>query len=275
MKIIEANGAAIPALGLGTWQLKGEHCSSLVAQALQTGYRHVDTAIMYENEQAVGEGIRQSGIARDDIFLTTKVWPEEVREGAFEAAVEGSLSRLGVDHVDLLLIHWPPKTDNESVWAGLLDAALGRGWTRHIGVSNFTSSMLDRMMDALENPLVCNQVENHPFIDQTRTFEACARHGMALISYCPLFRGGEAFAAPAVADAAAAHDVSPAQVILRWHIEKGAGAIPKTGTPSRLAENIDIFDFELSADEMDAIDALRKRHERICDFAFSPEWDKP
>lgn len=274
MKIIEANGARIPALGLGTWNLRGEECSAIVEQALQTGYRHIDTAIMYENESAVGTGIRDSGIARDEIFLTTKVWPEDVLEGAFERSVEASLSRLGVDRVDLLLIHWPPKTGNETVWAGLLDKAVNNGWTRHVGVSNFTTGMLDKMMATLNHPLVCNQVENHPFIDQSKVRTACARHGIALIAYCPLFRGGDLFSAEPIVAAAERHVRSPAQIVLRWHVQKdGAGAIPKTATPSRLSENIAIFDFELDAAEMRAIDALTQRHERICDFAFSPQWD--
>lgn len=276
MKYLEQHGAKIPALGLGTWCLSGDQCTNIVSAALRQGYRHVDTAIMYENEAAVGAGLRASGLARDDYFLTTKVWPTDVRDGVFESAVEASLKRLGVDQVDMLLIHWPPKVGDVPQWARLINEAADRGWTRHIGVSNFTVSQLEQMIDASARPIVCNQVENHPYLDQRKMRVACLRLEVAMIAYCPLFRGGDLFEEPAVRAASEWHAKSPAQIVLRWHMQhEGAGAIPKTATPSRLAENADIFDFELSEDEMAAINTLRSRHERICDFEFSPDWDAP
>jgi len=149
-----------------------------------------------------------------------------------------------------------------------------RGLAKHIGVSNFTSTMIEEAVALSDAPLVCNQVENHPYLDQTKMRETCARNGMALIAYCPLSRGGELFAEPAVKKAAENHAKSPAQIVLRWHMEfAGAGAIPKTATPARLSENLNIFDFELSSDEKTSISQLMSKNNRICDFEFSPKWD--
>lgn len=274
MKILEANGARIPALGLGTWQIRGSECAAIVSQALRNGYDHVDTAIMYENETAVGEGIRRSGRDRNEIFLTTKVWPSEVRDGLFQDAVQGSLQRLGVDNVDLLLIHWPPKEGAVSEWAGLLDEAVSKGWARHVGVSNFTSTQLADIVGATNNPVVCNQLENHPLLDQSIMRAACSKAGAALIAYCPLARGGELFENPIITDLCAKYEKSSAQIVLRWHVEHdNAGAIPKTATPDRLSENVAVFDFELTADDVSAISSLVTPGSRICDFEFSPEWD--
>ena len=271
-----ANGANLPVLGFGTWQLRDDHCTAMVERALAEGYRHIDTAIMYGNEEAVGAGLRNSGVARDDVFVTTKVWPDKVVDGTFEREVEASLSRLGLDRVDLLLIHWPPKNGTSvSEWMRLLNGAAERGQARHIGVSNFTIAMVDEAMAASDRPLACNQVEVHPYLDQTRMRATCDRHDMALVAYCPLFRGGDLFREGAVRDAAEAHGKSPAQIVLRWHVQKGGVAIPKTATPERVAENAAIFDFALSDAEMAALDGLQARNERICDYEFSPQWDLP
>jgi len=274
VKILDANGADIPALGLGTWQLRGEACIDMVKTALDTGYRHVDTAVMYENEAEVGAGIKAAGLAREEIFLTTKIWPTDIEEGTFQRTMESSLKRLDVDHVDLLLIHWPPQNSDIAGWAALLNEAAERGWTRNIGVSNFTIPLLDAFVERSERPIACNQVEHHPYIDQSRLKQACKRHGVAMIAYCPLYRGGALFRDEAVVAASQAHGKSPAQIVLRWHMQtENAGAIPKTATPSRLAENLDVFDFQLSDAQMAAIGALKRRNDRICDYEFSPEWD--
>lgn len=275
MKTLSANGANIPAIGLGTWQLKGESCSHLVSTALQGDYTHVDTAIMYDNESDIGVGIKASGVDRDSIFLTTKVWHDNIVDGRFQNEVENSLRRLNVDYVDLLLIHWPP-TDNRDFreWARLLKVAVEKGWARHIGVSNFTIPMIEAMTEFSDRSLACNQVENHPYLDQSHLRATCAKHDIALIAYCPLYRHGGLFDEVAVTNAAENHSKSPAQIVLRWHVQhSGAGAIPKTQTLSRLPENANIFDFELSKDEMSAISALGTHDKRICDFDFSPEWD--
>ncbi|MCP5080406.1 MAG: aldo/keto reductase [Alphaproteobacteria bacterium] len=275
MHRVSANGANVPAIGFGTWTLKGDEATSLVAQALESGYRHVDTAAMYGNEEAVGAGLRTGGLGRDEVFLTTKIWHTDLAEGALSASLEASLDRLQVEQVDLALIHWPSSNGvplDESIAA--LNACHGRGWARHIGVSNFPVKLLDEAVALSAQPLVCNQVEYHPMLNQDAVYGACRRHGMAMVSYCPLFRGGDAFSAAPVAQAVEAHGRSPAQIILRWHVQQaGVIAIPRTRTPSRIAENLAIFDFELSEREMAAISGLTVAGSRICDFDFSPAWD--
>lgn len=274
MQKVEANGASIPVLGLGTWTLKDAACVDLVSKALSIGYRHVDTAAAYGNEEAVGEGIRASGVAREALFVTTKVWWTDIAAGDLERSAEASLERLGLDHLDLLLIHWP----NPQVPLADSIRALNRmretGLTRHIGVSNFTTTLLAEAIRLSDAPLVANQVEYHPYLDQDRVWRACRAAGMAMVSYCPLARGGRLFENPAVAGAAARHGKSPAQIVLRWHVQQeGVVAIPRTSNPERLSENADIFDFALSDAEMAAISALGAAGQRICDYDFSPAWD--
>jgi len=278
MHRVEANGAAIPALGLGTWTLRGDHCAEMVAHALSIGYRHIDTARMYDNEKAVGEGLRASGVARADVFVTTKVWWTDIGPGDLERSAEASVKRLGVGHVDLLLIHWPnPKIPLEgSIRA--LNAARKAGLTRHVGVSNFPTYMLAEALRLSDAPLVADQVEHHPYLGQRKVLDMCRRNGMAMVSYCPLFRGGGLFAEPSVASAAKRHGRTPGQIVLRWHVQQdGIVAIPRTTRKERLAENADIFDFRLSDQEMAAISALASANSRLCDFDFRPEggWDAP
>ena len=274
MKILEANGAQIPALGLGTWDLRGDLCTQIVSEALKTGYTHIDTAIMYQNEREVGEGLRNSGKAREDYFVTTKVWPTDFSEGTYQAAVEGSLERLGLDHVDLLLIHWPPKSGTVEEWARLINDVADRGWARHLGVSNFTVAQMEAISGCSERPIVCNQVENHPFLDQTRIRETCSRLGMALIGYCPLYRGDGLFDHSVVREIIADTGATPAQVVLAWHFHHaGSGAIPKTATVSRLAENLAALDVSLNAQQMAALNGLMVKQHRLCQYDFSPEWD--
>ncbi|MAS12727.1 MAG: 2,5-didehydrogluconate reductase [Nitratireductor sp.] len=274
MQTVEANGASIPVLGMGTWTLKGQACTELVSHALKVGYRHIDTAAAYDNEEAVGEGIRASGVKRDDIFLTTKVWWTDIAGGDLERSAEASLKRLGVDQVDLLLIHWPnPAIDlAESVKA--LNRVRASRAARHIGVSNFPTALLAEAVRLSEAPLVANQVEYHPFLNQDRVYAACRDAGMAMVSYCPLARGGDLFSQPEVAGPAERYGKTPAQIVLRWHVQQeGVIAIPRTSNAGRLAENADIFDFSLSEEEMRSISALRQRGSRICDYDFSPVWD--
>lgn len=274
MKFLEAHGANIPALGLGTWQMRGDQCAEIVSKAIEVGYRHIDTAVMYENEKSVGEGLKASSIAREDVFVTTKVWPTDVTQDSFIKTVAGSLERLEMDYVDLLLIHWPPKLDSVADWAQLLNEAAERGWARNIGVANFTVPLLNEMVAVSERPIACNQVENHPYLDQSKVRAACDEHGVALIGYCPLYQGRPLMNDPVLVQASKECGKTPAQVVLRWHVQHdGSGAIPKTATPERLAENLDIFDFELSDIQMAAITQLTKKHERICDFELAPDWD--
>lgn len=276
MNSIDANGARIPAIGLGTWTLKGRSCSELVEHALAVGYRHVDTAAAYGNEEEVGAGIRASGIPRNDLFLTTKVWPFDLASGDFMKSAEASLKRLGLDQVDLLLIHWPNPEIPLKGTVEALNKARREGLTRHVGVANFTTGLLAEARGFSEAPLVCDQVEYHPYLDQRKLLDACRAAGMAMVSYCPLHRGGDLLEEKVVKDAAAAHGVTPGQVVLRWHVQQdGVIAIPRTSKKERLAENIGIFGFALSDAEMQAVSTLSGKNRRLCDFDFSPEWDQP
>lgn len=272
--IVEANGAAIPAIGLGTFTLEGDRCSEAVRAAIAAGYRHIDTAKMYGNEEAVGAGLRQSGIARDDVFVTTKVWLDDIAPGDLERSAEASLKRLGLSAVDLLLIHWPNRAVPLAGSTAALCEAKRRGLARHVGVSNYTAAMLDETVRLATEPLAANQVEYHPFLGQDAVLAACRRHGMALTSYCPLGRAA-VLDDRAVREVAARHGKSPSQIVLRWHVQQpGVVAIPKSGTPKHIAENLDVFDFALSADEMAALAALRRPDGRVVDPAFAPAWDR-
>jgi len=271
---LPANGADIPAIGLGTWTFDDRTAERLVAIAIDTGYRHIDTAAAYQNEQGVGAGLRAAGIPRSEVFLTTKVWHTDLAEGELQRSVAVSLKRLGVDYIDLALIHWPSRSVPLAESIAALNDAHDRGYARNIGVANFTASLLDEAVTLSRNPLACNQVEYHPYLNQDRVLEACRRHGVAMVSYCPLARGGEVRQEPAIANAAARLGRSPAQIILRWHLQQdGVAAIPRSSNPTRIEENLQVFDFSLSEEEMAAISALRARRMRICNFDFSPHWD--
>lgn len=276
MHEVAANGAKIPAIGLGTWTLKGDQCSDLVSHALAVGYRHVDTAKMYDNEAAVGAGIKASPVPRDDIFLTTKVWWTDLAPGDLERSAEGSLKRLGLDHVDLLLIHWPNARIPLEGTIKALNKMRERGLTRHIGVANFPTRLLGEAITLSDAPLVANQVEYHPYLDQTKVHAACRAAGMAMVSYCPLYRGGGLLEEEAIRSAASRLGKTPGQVVLRWHVQQeGVVAIPRTTRKERLVENAAIFDFQLSDAEMTEISALTKANSRICEHDFSPGegWD--
>jgi len=275
MHTVDAHGAKIPAIGLGTWTLDPEDCAAMVARAIEIGYRHVDTAAIYGNERGVGEGIKASGLDRDEIFVTTKVWWTDIGKGDMQRSIDRSLSRLAMDHVDLLLIHWPNPHIPLEESISLLNEAQRKGYAKHIGVSNFPIALLNEAVELSEAPLVCDQVEYHPYLNQDKVKAVCDRKGMALVSYCPLFRGGPIFQEEAIRDAAVRHSKTPAQVILRWHVQqKGVVCIPRTSRKERLPENIGIFDFALSDTEMAAISALTYRNRRLCDFDFSPSWDE-
>jgi diketogulonate reductase-like aldo/keto reductase len=276
MHKIAAHGAEIPALGLGTWTLKGDQCSDLVQHALALGYRHIDTARMYDNEASVGVGIRASPVSRDEIFLTTKVWWTDLAAAELERSADGSLKRLGLGYVDLLLIHWPNARIPLEGTIKALNRMRERGMTRHIGVANFPTKLLREAISLSDAPLVANQVEYHPYLDQTKVHAACRAAGMAMVSYCPLYRSGGLLEEPVIVAAASRHGKSPGQIVLRWHVQQdGVAAIPRTTKKERLAENAAIFDFALSDAEMDAISGLTKANSRICDYDFSPAdgWD--
>lgn len=256
--LVEAGGARIPALGLGTWNLRGRECAEAVETALRLGYRHIDTAAMYGNEHDVGEGLRASRVMRDEIFITTKVWSSDIGAGDLQRSAEASLKRLQTPIVDLLLIHWPNSSIplKESI-AALCDAKK-RGLTRHIGVSNFSIDLLGEAIALATEPIVANQCECHPRDAQTSLIEECRKHGVAFVSYRPLGKGALA-RDPVLNRIGAVHGKNGAQVALRWHIQRGLVAIPKAARPEHLQENFAIFDFALSKEEMVDISALARR----------------
>ena len=275
MHNVQAGGATIPSLGFGTWAARGEECAQAVIWALQSGYRHIDTAAVYANEEAVGEGIRASRVPRGEIFLTTKVGPDDIDEGKLECSAEASLKRLGFDHVDLLLIHWPsPKIPLKRSMAALAKAKR-QGLTRHVGVSNFTPTLIAQAVALSEEPVVTNQCEYHPRLDQSRVLDACRKHGVSFTSYCPLGRAGDIFAEPKVTAIAKRHGKTPAQVLLRWQVQQaGVIAIPKSADRQRIAENIAIFDFVLDDEEMRMLFGLAAPRGRIVSPAWAPDWEK-
>src|SRR3979409_486525 len=189
MQFVEANGAKIPAIGLGTWELRERTCARIVEQALRLGYRHIDTAQVYENEREVGEGLRASGGKRGDLFVTPKVWSTHFWPNDLEGSVKESLARLRLTEVDLLLLHWPNPQVPLADTLGALARVKQQGLARHIGVSNFTVALIDEAVAACPEPLVCDQGDDPPYLDQTKVREACARHGMAVVAYSPVAKG--------------------------------------------------------------------------------------
>jgi 2,5-diketo-D-gluconate reductase B len=272
MQFVEANGAKIPAIGLGTWELRGRTCARLVEQALRLGYRHIDTAQVYDNEREVGEGLRASGVKRDEVFLTTKVWTSHFAPKDLERSVRESLARLRLTEVDLLLLHWPNPQVPLSETLGALARVKQLGLCRHIGVSNFTVALVDEAVAACPEPLVCNQVEYHPYLDQTKVKEACIRQGMAVVAYSPIAKGRirNDRALVRIGDR---YRKSAAQVCLRWLVQQNVAAIPRTSKLERLSENIGIFDFELFDQDMAEISAMGSVAGRLTNYGFAPKWD--
>jgi 2,5-diketo-D-gluconate reductase B len=272
MQYVEANGAKIPAIGLGTWELSGRACARLVEQAVRLGYRHIDTAQVYENEREVGEGLRASRVKRDEVFVTTKIWTNHFAPNDLERSTKESLTKLRLSEVDLLLLHWPNPHVPLSETLGALAHAKQLGMAKHIGVSNFTVALIEEALAACPEPLVCDQVEYHPYLDQTKVREACAQHGMALVAYSPVAKGrvkGDA----TLTQIGRAHGKTAAQVCLRWLVQQNVSAIPRTSKIERLSENIEIFDFELSEEEMGKISQMGSAKGRLTDFGFAPKWD--
>ena len=272
--VVEVHGARIPLIGLGTWNLRGSTCVRMVEQALRLGYRHVDTAEMYDNEREVGEGLRASGLPRGQVFITTKIWPSHFAARELERAAKESLARLQLAEVYLLLLHGPNPQIPLRETLGALCKVKRMGLARHIGVSNFTVALIDEAARLAEEPLICNQVEVHPFIDQSKVIAACRRQGMATVAYSPVARGGVK-SDKLLARIAKAHGKSAAQVSLRFLVQRGIVVIPRTSRVERLSENLAIFDFVLSEAEMAEIARLARRDGRIVDYAYSgsPNWD--
>jgi 2,5-diketo-D-gluconate reductase A len=261
------NGVEMPALGLGVFQTPPEETTAAVEEALRVGYRHVDTAAAYGNEREVGEAIRNSGVAREDIFIETKVWISDYGYDETLHAFEKGAGKLGVEQIDLLILHQAlPSAFDKTIDAyRALEQLLADGKVRSIGVSNFMPEHLDKLLAETSVVPAINQIELHPYFQQPETQKADAEHGIVTQAWSPIggitsYRGKEGaqstFEDPALLQIAAAHDKSTAQVMLRWGLQEGRSVIPKSTKPERIAENFDVFDFELTGEEVAAIDAL-------------------
>lgn len=274
MFYVNANGASIPAIGFGTYLIKGGDATRMVRATLEMGYRHIDTAQIYGNEAEVGEGLATSGIARKDIFLTTKVWVKNFKTANFATSVEESLKKLGTDYIDLLLLHWPSPVVPLADQIGALNAVKMAGKVRHVGVSNYTSTLLAEASALSDAPLVTNQIEYHPYLDQSKVIAAAQKLGMCVTAYFAMAEGN-VLHEPLIQDIAAKHGKSPAQIGLRWIIQQeNLMVLSKTMSEERAKQNFDIFDFELTADEMNALHGLAKPDGRLLSpTGLAPEWD--
>jgi 2,5-diketo-D-gluconate reductase B len=270
---LAAHGANMPAIGFGTMEFPAR-AAELVTYAIRCGYRLIDTARKYGTEEQVGEGIRASGIAREELWVTTKVTELNAREADFLRSAETSLKALQLGYVDLLLVHWPQPKVPFAETLGALAKAKRSGMTRHIGVSNFTIAMLDEAVQVCPEPLITNQIEYHAYLPQDRMLAALKRHGMILTAYCPVARG-KLLDDPLVGEIAKARGKTPAQICLRWLIQQPmVAAVPRALEAAHIAENLDVFDFSLSDEEMRRISTLRRRNIRIADPPErAPKWD--
>jgi diketogulonate reductase-like aldo/keto reductase len=275
MHDVTANGATIPALGFGTFRMSGSDTLRMVPHALKLGFRHIDTAQIYGNEAEVGQGIASSGVPRGDVFLTTKVWVDNYARSAFLTSVDESLKKLKTDYVDLLLLHWPNDAVALAEQVASLNEVKKAGKVRHIGVSNFNTALMAEAVRLSEAPLVTNQIEIHPYIDQSVVIDAARKAGLSVTGYYGM-ADGKVFSDVLLKDIASRHGKSVAQVVLRWLVQQdGVIALSKTVGEERAAENLAIFDFALSAEEMAAISALARPDGRIVSPpGLAPEWDK-
>ncbi|HET7848237.1 MAG TPA: aldo/keto reductase [Pseudolabrys sp.] len=253
---------AIPALGFGTSPMMGGLSAEVVLTALKAGYRHIDTARKYGTERAVGEAIRASGIPRANIFVTTKVSHENLRPADFARSVDESLKALDVGYIDLLLVHWPNPEIAVKEYMPALAKAKRDGLARHIGVANFTTRLLDEAVALCPEPLVALQAEYHPYLNQSKLLAAVRRHKLVYIAYCPLARG-KLLNDPVLAGIAQTHGRSIAQIALRWLVQQNVAAIPFSSNPQRVADNLNVFDFALTDDEMKRIAALARPKGRL------------
>ena len=264
------DGTTLPAIGFGTYPLSGEDGIAAMVAAIESGYRLVDTAVNYENEEEVGEAIRRSGVAREELRVASKIPGRAHGYDDAIASTKQSLGRLGVDYLDLHLIHWPNPSVGKyaEAWRALVDLR-EQGLVRSIGVSNFTEEHLTRVIDETGVTPAVNQLELHPYFGQQGMRAVHERLGIRTEAWSPMGKQQAPFAEAPVADAATAHDVTPGQVILRWHVQLGSLAIPKSATPERQRQNLDVFGFELSEDEMAAITGLGRPDGRL--FGGDPD----
>jgi diketogulonate reductase-like aldo/keto reductase len=267
---ISTDAITLPALGFGTWQLEGDDARHGVEAALDAGYRHIDTAQIYGNEAEVGQGLAASPVARDEVFLTTKIWRDAAAATDVERTTTESLTRLGVDHVDLLLLHWP--SDAIAPLEATLEAMTSvreRGLARHIGVSNFPAALYARACELA--PVVNNQVEHHPYLSVDAIREVAARTDGFVTAYSPIAQG-RVLDDETLTSIGEDHGVTAVQVTLRWHLQRGISAIPRSRSAERIRANADVFGFALTDTEVARIDALA-RGERLIDPPFAATWD--
>jgi len=273
MEFVEAHGARIPIVGFGTMRLKEDAGAQAIESAIRAGYRHLDTAAHYGNEKEVGQAMRAAGVPREDIFLTTKVRDNNLKADDFARSLDNSLKLLDLPAVDLLLIHWPNPHIPLEETMGALCKMKKMGFARHIGISNFTVPLIREAIHYATEPLVTNQFEWHPFLDQTAMVAETRRHGLAVTAYSPLARG-RAAGDKTLKTIGLAHRKTAGQVCLRFLVQEGAIVIPRTSKIERLTENMSIFDFALNAAEMDEIRKLANPRGRIVEWGGAPEWDE-
>jgi 2,5-diketo-D-gluconate reductase B len=274
MHEVIANGAKIPAIGFGTYGMARPDMQRMIPAALNGGFRHIDTAQIYRNEAEVGECTVSSGIPRSELFITTKVWVANYPASRFASSVDESLRNLRTDYIDLLLLHWPHNDVPLAEQIGLLNETVRAGKVRHVGVSNFNRQLLHQAISLSATPLVTNQFEYHPYLNQSLLAGATRKAGLAVTAYCAM-AVGRVLGDPTITEIAASHGRSIPQVVLRWLIQQSnVVALSRTTNPDRLAENLAIFDFELGEDEMAAMQTLARPNSRIVNPpGLAPAWD--
>ena len=273
MDMIETQGLRLPKLGLGTYRMQGDICRAAVEAALALGYRHIDTAEMYGNEEAIGAAIATSRVPRAELHVTTKVWHENLAPDAIRHAFDASLAKLRLDYVDLYLVHWPSRSMDLRAVFETLEGLRAAGRTRAIGVCNFTLALLKTAIEEIGAPIACNQIECHVLLDQTPIRSYLAQRKIPIVAYCPLAQGRLADH-PSLIEIARKHDATPAQVALKWLLDQdGVAAIPKASRAESQQANLDAFDLRLDDEDRRAIAALPK-NSRFVNPPFAPHWDK-
>jgi 2,5-diketo-D-gluconate reductase B len=269
---LQTRGISLPRLGLGTFRMQGDVCRAAVESALKLGYRHIDTAEMYSNEDAIGAAIASSTVARGDLHVTTKVWNENLAPDAIRRAFDASLKKLRLDHVDLYLVHWPARNMNLPAMFETLIKLKDEGRTRAIGVANFNIALLKTVVEEIKAPIACNQIEYHVMLDQTPIRKYLAAKSIPLVAYCPLAQGRAATDETLMA-IAKKHGASAAQVALKWLLDQdGVAAIPKASRPESQKANLDALHIGLDDEDRAAIAALPK-NKRFVNPGFAPAWD--
>lgn len=253
------NGVKIPVVGLGVFRLEdAKEAYDTVKSGLQNGYRHIDTAMIYGNEEAVGKAIRDSGIARSQIFVTTKLWNDDQRSGKVQEAIDSSLKKLGMDYVDLYLVHWPVKGTYVSIWKGM-EKVYKSGKAKAIGVSNYNPHHLDDLLKEAEIVPAVNQIECHPYLTQEAVIDYCHQKGIIPEAWSPLGAGkSDVLSDPVIGKVAEKYGKTPAQIILRWNVERGVVVIPKSSNPKRQTENLEVLNFKLKDEDIKLICSLNK-----------------